>query len=78
MKALVAVLVLLLATTAVAQEGEGSNGGALDSATNFILGVNPVILIIAGIVLFFASNLAKLIAIALVLIGIASLVVSLL
>ena len=74
MKALIAVMVLLLATTAMAQE-EGQ-GGTLDSATSFIMGINPLVLIIAGVVLFFASNLAKLIAIVLVLVGAVSLIVS--
>jgi|GEM_PF-6414735 len=74
MKAFIAVMVLLLATTAMAQEE--SQGGTLDSVTSFIIGINPLILIIAGIVLFFASNLAKLIAIVLILVGAASLIVS--
>ncbi len=74
MKGLVAVMVLLLAATVLAQ-GVGQNETP-DSTTDFIMDINPVVLIIAGVVLFFASNLAKLIAIVLILVGIASLIIS--
>jgi hypothetical protein len=73
MKLIVLALVVLLLPIASAQDAEnGSN------ALDFIRDLNPLFLIIAGILLFFASHLAKFIAIILVIIGIAGLLISLL
>jgi hypothetical protein len=70
MKALILLFTLLMVTSAVAQEHQA------ESAVDWVLSLNPLILIIAGIVLFFASGLAKIIAILLVLVGAASLILS--
>lgn len=72
--ALVAALVLLFSSSVAAQAPaeENSSGSPLD----MLLSINPWILIAAGIILFLAANLAKYVAIALVILGIASLIVS--
>jgi hypothetical protein len=74
MKALLAVMVLLLITFASAEE---SQPDAVDQATSFITSINPLILIAAGVVLILASSLAKVIGILLLIVGIIVLVLSL-
>ncbi len=75
MKALVAVVVLVLAASASAQPQTGEKGTA-ETVKDLILGINPIILLAAGILLFLASNLAKLIAVLLIIIGLAGLILS--
>jgi len=71
MKFLIGVLVLLLATSAVAQ----GNGQASSSLTSFLATLNPIVLIAAGVILFFAQKLAKLIAIVLIVLGLILLII---
>ena len=71
MKALVAVMVLLLATSVAA---ETAQSGMAD-AKNFLSSVNPLILIVAGVLLFLASSLAKIIGILLLIVGVIALIV---
>lgn len=74
MKTLIAMFVLLLAVSATADSHE--QPGALDSVKDFLLGANPIILIVGGVLLFFASDLAKIIAVVLVALGLISLIMS--
>lgn len=67
MKALIAVLVILLAATAMGEPEE-------DKSSSFLLGANPFILLIAGAIIFFASNLAKIVGAILMAIGLINLV----
>ncbi len=71
MKALIAVMVLLLATSVAAEAGQSS----MNDAKNFLSSVNPLILIVAGILLVLASSLAKFIGILLLIVGAVALVV---
>jgi hypothetical protein len=71
MKALIIVLIILLSTSVAA---ETTPVDSLKDIKDFVLGMNPIILVIAGLVLYFASNLAKLVAIILILVGAASLI----
>jgi hypothetical protein len=73
MKLYMALMVLLLISSACAEAEEASQA---QGAVDFILSLNPVILLIAGIILFLASGLAKVIAIILILLGAASLILS--
>ena len=77
MKTIIALFMVLLAVSVVADElpaQESSDAGS--NALSFISGLNPIILIVAGIILFFASHLAKFIAIILIIVGILSLLLS--
>ena len=73
---LIAVLVLLLAASVSAQT-TGTEAQTSQSGLDMLLSINPLILIVAGIILFLAAGLAKYVAIALVLIGVVSLIISL-
>jgi hypothetical protein len=73
MKLLIVVTVLLLTSSVI---GESQESSVLDSAKDFLSNVNPLILIVGGLIIFFASNLAKLIGIILVLVGIAGLILT--
>jgi|GEM_PF-5165244 len=75
MKALIAVMVLFLVASVSAAEPPNAQN-SIDSAANFILSINPLFLIVGGILLIVASSLAKLIGVGLLLIGIVSLALS--
>jgi hypothetical protein len=76
MKFILPILLMMLFVSLAVAETTEDNGSR--STVDFILSLNPFILIIAGILLFFAANLAKFIGIALALIGVVSLVLSIL
>lgn len=73
MKLLVAMLVLLFATSAVAQEETTQQA---NSIKDFLSTLNPLVFIVVGVILFFVSFLAKPIGAILILLGIVSLVLS--
>lgn len=60
-------MVLLLATSALAQVEDVTETAG--SAKDYLLALNPLILIAAGVILFFASKFAKIIGILLIIIG---------
>jgi hypothetical protein len=74
MKVLIAILVILLAASVVGE----TDGSSEDTPKNFLLSANPFILVIAGAIIFFASNLAKIVGMILMAIGLINLVMLLL
>ena len=84
MKTIIALFMVLLAVSAVADglpapESQESSTDSPDIATQawgFLSSFNPILLIVAGVVLLFASHLAKFIAIILIIVGVLSLLLS--
>lgn len=70
---LLAVMVLLLSASVSAAP---TPQAAVSEAKLFLMNINPLLFLVAGVLLIIASTLAKYIGIALILIGIASLVVA--
>jgi len=73
MKAIIAVLVLLLVGMVAGESQDTEEGGISGTLSS----ANPFLLIIAGAILYFASNLAKAIGVILVIIGILNLLAGL-
>jgi len=71
---LLAVMVLLLSASVSA---EAASQVAVSDAKLFLMSINPILFLVAGVILIIASSMAKYIGIALLLIGIASLVITL-
>lgn len=72
---LLAVMVLLLSASVSAAS---TSQVAVSDAKLFLMSINPLLFLVAGVILIIASSMAKYIGIALILIGIASFVVTLL
>ncbi len=75
MKTYFAVLVLFLAVSAAAAE-PAQQQSAMSQIKGFFSTVNPFVLIAAGVLLFVASGLAKLIGVILLVIGVVWAIVS--
>lgn len=69
---LVVILLQMLLPAVFAQESAADSGDVVD----FVLSLNPFVLIAAGVLLILASGLARIIAVMLVIVGLASLILS--
>ena len=77
MKTLIILLVVLFAVSATAEgEQPPDSSNIASQAWGFLSGFNPILLIVAGVLLLFASHLTKFIAIILIIVGALSLLFS--